>query len=126
MTIDYICDNPFYTIHQPTPSSIDKIVEHDIKRYKSKGVGFIFSIIFFVGFMVGAAELGPILWPLISPASREDIYTHFWVTWTFSVVDFMFVNAIYSILYTIELPFFERYKVTSEPWPWKTDLPAYN
>lgn len=26
-----------------------------------------------------------------------------------------------EIIYAIELPFFERYKVSSEPWPWQSD-----
>ena len=30
-------------------------------------------------------------------------------------------SVVYPLLYWLELPFFEQYKVSNEPWPWKAD-----
>jgi hypothetical protein len=38
-----------------------------------------------------------------------------------SVAVLTVTNFAMWIIYTLELPFFERYKVSSEPWPWYED-----
>lgn len=49
-----------------------------------------------------------------------------WTLWKFYVITTVIwhtfwqitVNIFMWIIYHIELPFFERYKINSEPWPW--------
>ena len=31
------------------------------------------------------------------------------------------MGTIFSTLYFLQLPFFERYKAEAEPWPWQAD-----
>ncbi len=33
-------------------------------------------------------------------------------------------NSFYGIIYYLEIPFFEYYKITSGPWPWKNENPV--
>ena len=32
-------------------------------------------------------------------------------------------NSFYGIIYYLEIPFFEGYKITPGPWPWKNKNP---
>ena len=39
----------------------------------------------------------------------------------------MFIsNIVMYAIYKVELPFFERYRISSEPWPWKTNPKEFN
>ena len=41
---------------------------------------------------------------------------------TFFVTSFIVQHSLMWIIYHIEHPFFERYKVNNEPWPWNKDI----
>lgn len=32
---------------------------------------------------------------------------------------------LFSIIYYVKLPFFEKYKALDDPWPWETDLEGW-
>ena len=36
-----------------------------------------------------------------------------WITFTLG-------NSIFIVIYYLEIPFFEQYKISNKPWPWKT------
>ena len=39
-------------------------------------------------------------------------------------VTYIIGNSIYVAIYYLEIPFFEQYKVTKKPWPWRTSARA--
>ena len=43
-----------------------------------------------------------------------------------SLVTISTFYLIFFIIYKIEHPFFERYKVSDEPWPWKGEKREWN
>lgn len=40
----------------------------------------------------------------------------------YSTMLFILIGTFYTVLYVFEIPFFEKYKVQDEPWPWKEDF----
>ncbi len=36
------------------------------------------------------------------------------------------MNLVMWLIYHIELPFFERYKISSDPWPWAENKEEWN
>lgn len=47
----------------------------------------------------------------------KSVYTHGQVIWHTLVM--FFLNMIYLVLYRSEIPFFENYRISTKPWPWK-------
>ena len=44
---------------------------------------------------------------------------------TFEALMSLGLNLMFGVLYYLNLPFFERYKVLEEPWPWQEDPEAF-
>lgn len=95
---------------------LEDLLRYEKQRYQHKGYGLIF------------ASLTTLFWFLIVPRTAEFWYPkkienegkvyallaflnhEFW---------FIFSNVVFYFIYTAEWNFFERYKVTDKPWPWK-------
>eukprot|EP00349_Pseudokeronopsis_sp_Brazil_P002808 CAMPEP_0202963998 /NCGR_PEP_ID=MMETSP1396-20130829/8066_1 /ASSEMBLY_ACC=CAM_ASM_000872 /TAXON_ID= /ORGANISM="Pseudokeronopsis sp., Strain Brazil" /LENGTH=305 /DNA_ID=CAMNT_0049685737 /DNA_START=131 /DNA_END=1048 /DNA_ORIENTATION=+ len=73
-------------------------------------------------FFVATPKLGLIIWPKVVGMMQEYHISKFqgyaWISFLFSWTVHLISNLVMWLIYHLELPFFERYKITSEPWPW--------
>lgn len=49
----------------------------------------------------------------------EKWQLYFFGTWAWNASLVFITNLVMWAIYEIELPFFERYKISQDPWPWK-------
>ena len=76
----------------------------------------------------------PIFGHYIWPKALDFIETHkiekwkfiFYFSWIYNFIWYFFINFLFWIVYHIEHPFFEQYKIIKEPWPWNQDRKAWN
>lgn len=105
--------------------TIKKILNYEKKRYQRKGYGLLFAIIFALAYFYFA----PIIIYSVFP-KESDIKNpgYFYVAVTFLVHEtaFILINSYFMIIYSLKLPFFERYKVSSDLWPWEQDKEEWN
>jgi hypothetical protein len=91
-------------------------------RYERKGFGLVIGMIIFLSYFLLTPILLRTLWPHVYNYINEQK----WEKWQFVLYGFIFwhsfwfftANIIMWIIYHIEHPFFERYKISSNPWPW--------
>jgi sterol desaturase/sphingolipid hydroxylase (fatty acid hydroxylase superfamily) len=50
----------------------------------------------------------------------------FFITWIINIVFLILSNLVMWYIYHIEHPFFERYKINRDPWPWYADKKEWN
>ncbi len=100
------------------------LLSNEVKRYKSKGFGIIVAMLTTASAFWILPEIGRSLWPwLISLGSPEWVY--FWTINIFGVFMRVILNMGMWAIYSSRIPFFERYKVTSTPWPWEENYEAW-
>ena len=105
--------------------TIKKILSYEQRRYKRKGFGLLFSIIFALSYFIFAPK---IIYALLPKESDIKNPGYFYSLVTFFVHEFFYilVNSYFMIIYSLKLPFFEKYKVSSDPWPWEQDKEEWN
>jgi sterol desaturase/sphingolipid hydroxylase (fatty acid hydroxylase superfamily) len=97
---------------------INNLIEYEKIRYKRKGYGFIVAVIINLLFFY----YGRFIIANMIPENLENEGTfHFFFVFIFHETIFISVNLYFALIYYLNLPFFERYKTTSEPWPWNLD-----
>lgn len=95
---------------------INELLNYEKVRYKRKGFGFLVAILINLLFF----HFGPKIMTKILPRNIEnqgEFQFYFVLIWHEFI--FILVNLYFAIIYYLNLPFFERYKTTSEPWPWE-------
>lgn len=96
--------------------TIDDLVKYEKTRYKRKGYGFVVALIINLLFF----QFFP---RLINNLIPDKIYNpgKFYAIFVFIVheISFILVQSYFFIIYYLNLPFFEKYKTTSNPWPWQ-------
>ena len=93
------------------------------RRYKRKGYGLISAIAIAMSFFFLGPEFLRAVWPPI----YEAIKASQWEEWRSILMIVMVWNSFWFIfsqlamwlIYHLEHPFFERYKVNADPWPWQ-------
>eukprot|EP01135_Chromosphaera_perkinsii_P004770 Nk52_evm1s296 gene=Nk52_evmTU1s296 len=89
------------------------------EKYKEKGYGLFFAFIIFITFFV----VTPIyvknhLWSrILSLGTEQQLYV--WGSFALHEGVFIVLNVVMAIIYYVELPFFEKYKIQMKDWPWK-------
>lgn len=96
--------------------TIDNLVNYELTRYKRKGYGFIVAIIINLVFF----KYFPIFINSLIPEKIENP-GKFYAIFVFICHEtaFLLVQLYFFIIYSMKLPFFEKYKTTSNPWPWE-------
>ena len=97
---------------------IKNLCNYEQTRYKRKGYGLVVCIIInFLFFYYGRFIIDSLIPEKIE---HEGYFQVIFVTlWHEGF--FILVNVYFGIIYYIKHPFFEKYKTTSEPWPWEED-----
>lgn len=100
-------------------NSIEEILNYEKNRYVKKGYGLISAILICFSWFFIVPQTAKFWWPKEIKNEGKfyavSVYANheFW---------FIFCNIIMWIIYKLESPFFERYKVHDKEWPWKRNL----
>lgn len=111
-----------------TPAS--DFIESEGIRYKRKGYGLFFAFLFAMSFFYCAPQVIAYAWPKFVNLMETNKWEKWHVAvfgsqlWHLSI--FLTYNAIMYVIYHIEIPFFEKYKISPEPWPWYQDKKEWN
>lgn len=96
--------------------SLKDLFEYDKLRYQRKGYGLITATLLVIGFFFVLPMLAE---PLYRSLPSHDSSVLFAVgSWVIHITIFTFSNLTMFCIYKLELPFFERYKISRDPWPW--------
>ncbi len=92
-----------------------EVYKHERVRYQRKGYGLIFAILITVFYFFVFPDWLKMIYP--KKIENEGVFVY-WSVNLLHYFNFIFFTALMYIIYHLELPFFERYKVTNDPWPW--------
>lgn len=101
-------------------ATIRKVLEYEKRRYKRKGYGLIVAVILSLSYFFYMPKVIHYFLPKENEIKNPGLFYAF-VSFFVHEVVYLLANSYYIIIYFINLPFFERYKVSSEPWPWQQD-----
>lgn len=105
-------------------NSFSNIIKTEAKRYAQKGIGLTFASMIVVFFFFQVPKIVYQIYPFLANISRFPLIfigsnlVHF--------ISFSTGNLVLFALYKLEIPFIERCKVSSDPWPWKTDPKGFS
>jgi sterol desaturase/sphingolipid hydroxylase (fatty acid hydroxylase superfamily) len=104
-------------------AGICKLIDYELKRYKSKGFGLIFAWIAAISFFLFLPNLLKYYWP--DNIKNPGLFYALTV-YVFFNLTMILTNLEYLVYYSIEHSFFEKYKTTPDPWPWKQNKEKWN
>ena len=108
---------------RPENRSISDLLENELYRYKSKGWGCIIALIVSYSYLFLLPEM---LKPLYMLLPHDNLYIMYALGLTLiDLVTLFLANFALYLIYRSESPYFEQYKVSSEPWEWKTKPSEY-
>lgn len=96
----------------------EQLLDYEKKRYKRKGYGFFVACISNILFFGLFPQILMYFWP-----SKIENVGLFYALSAFITHETVFIltNLYFLIIHKLELPFFERYKTSPNPWPWQKD-----
>ena len=103
--------------------TIEEILDEEKSRYKRKGWGFTMSVLITLSYFFIFPKILMQLYP--TEIKNEGQFQYF----TFLILHsggFIGFNLMMYVIYHLELPFFERYKVNDRPWPWNNKNEDWN
>ncbi len=104
--------------------TIKSILEYEEKRYKRKGYGILIGVMIAFAYLYYFPKILFWLFPKYKIINEGLFY--FLVTFFSHKAVFLFCNFYFFIIHKLNINFFERYKVSSDPWPWQSDPTAWN
>jgi len=101
---------------QQDSSAIEEILNYEKNRYIRKGYGLFSAILICLIWFFIIPQTAKYVWP--NQIKNEG---KFYAVMIFAWHQFWFIfcNMVMWIIYKLESPFFERYKVHDKEWPWK-------
>lgn len=99
---------------------LSDILVHESGRYKRKGFGLIVGMLVTVSYLYLVPVLGKELYAKYA-TGLGPVFLYIGVSNTLHATFFLVSNLALLLIYYIKHPFFERYKIESEPWPWEKD-----
>lgn len=105
-------------------NDITSILRNEYRRYANKGVlGILGAFIISTLFVMWVPEFWKIFWPKVLEM-RDSLGI---ANWKFMVLVTTFwhafwvclANSVFGVIYYLEIPFIEAYKINPNPWPWK-------
>ena len=122
--------NTSTTCSTPPPHDLYTIIIAEEKRYIQKGYGLIFASGMAIAFYFFAPMLGQWAWPqLLDYMQANNIpewKAFLYMSWAMHISMVIGPNLVMWFIYHIEHPFFERYKINHDPWPWNKDRAEWN
>ena len=109
----------------PSPKDIESFALYESRRYKAKGFGFVFAVlqwVFFIYFSVNyQKEIYAFVFGERYRSIEDPISRHYHFKTEVAAVVFIGLHTFYAILYSLKMPFFEKYKIDPSPWPWELE-----
>jgi len=90
-------------------------IKDEALRYRRKGFGLVIALIIALLYLFIFPELLKKIYP--TKITNEGAF-QYWTMICIGWFGYTFFNFIMYIIYHLEWPFFEKYKVTKNPWPW--------
>ena len=103
--------------------TLEEIFDYEKIRYQRKGYGTLFSIIITLSFFLVLPDILKSIYP--KHLENEGKFEYF-LGLLVHTGGFIFFNLIMYVIYHIEHPFFERYKINDRPWPWNNKGDDWN
>lgn len=100
--------------------SLDKYLNFERIRYRRKGYGIIFALLFTLAYFYLAPEITRAVYPKIYYGKDEVTFYILFVA-AFHQLCFTLINLCFMVIYKLNWNFLERYKVNDRPWPWMED-----
>ena len=107
-------------------NDLTSILRNEASRYANKGcIGILAAAFFSLLFLVVVPEFWKIVWPIMLQ-KRDSLGMENWkfmvlLTTLWHAAWVLAANLVFAILYHLEIPFFESYKISQKPWPWKKE-----
>jgi len=101
----------------------DGILDHEKIRYKRKGFGLFFAILFTLIWFLLVPQMSKHIWPY--RIEREGVFFFFSNLIVHEGI-FILNHVLMWIIYKLEWSFFENYKTHDVPWPWKENSDKWN
>lgn len=100
-----------------------KFVQVELRKYKRRGMFSVAALILLCFYFTHLPLLAFYYYQQFTGYSKYQVY----VVGSFVVhlVVYLSANSVFFMLYYLQIPFFENWKVTKDPWPWKTDPEFY-
>eukprot|EP00347_Sterkiella_histriomuscorum_P015948 403355075 len=110
--------------------TVQKVIDREIQRYQRRGkTGIILAFIQIAFLLWIVPQMGQIFWPklldLMKIYNLEKWQISFINSFGWSAISYFLYNFIFWIIYHLELPFFEQFKIYDGDWPWKEDPQAW-
>ena len=103
--------------------TLSKLIKYDIRRFKRKGwLCLILALTQAIGLLYCTLQLGRVYWPKILTL-HENRNLLVYDTIIYNVCLLIILNIAWGLIYYLEIPFFEQYKIGKGPWPWKDKDP---
>ena len=96
--------------------------QNEIKRYKRKGAFIIVAIVGLFG-LLSIPEIFKSFYPLL-PAN-DRFFLHGYFTLGLHLVIKTIINLAVFIIYSSKLNFFEKYRISNEPWIFETEFKKF-
>jgi hypothetical protein len=103
---------------------LSSLLRNEYIRYANKGLSGIIGAFFIACvFVIGVPQFWNVYWPKILEF-RDHIGLENWVfmvllTTVWHAAWVLIANVAFAVIYYLEIPFIEKYKINPNPWPWK-------
>eukprot|EP00347_Sterkiella_histriomuscorum_P005199 403357512 len=106
-----------------------QLIRSEFLRYYEKGWGLFFAIAHLLILLIGCPAFGRYIWPKVQDFIKrnnidEQMFLNLY-TVIFSTSWYFIVNGFFLIIYKLNHPLIEKYKVTTELWPWIFHTPFF-
>ena len=95
-------------------AAIIKILAYEKKIYKRKGYGLILAILLAFSYIYFLPNIIHKFLPKENEIKNQGWFYALVAFWVHEIAYFIF-NSLYIFIYFLKMPFFERYKVSSDP-----------
>jgi len=102
---------------------LEEILNYEKNRYVRKGYGLFFAILICLSWFFILPKTAKYWWP-----KEIENEGRFYAVVLYANHEFWFIfcNFVMWVVYKLESPFFERYKVHDKEWPWKKNLEEWH
>ena len=84
-------------------------------------VGIILTVLYFYGSLHIARIGWPVFMDYVQYYNLSKGYICFIAIWGIHSIGFFTMGTVFYFIYSSNHPFFERYKINNNPWPWNSD-----
>lgn len=100
-------------------SDVKILLAWELGKYAKRGYWNIPALLTFISFFIYFPQL---LFYILSCFPDISLYLTYTIgTYTVHMAAYLLGNSAFFIMYYLNWPMFERFKISSEPWPWQSN-----